>query len=259
MTVLAFDIETVPDVAAGRRLLELGDLPDADVAEAMFQHRRQQTGGSEFLPHHLHRVVAISCAMRSRDAFKVWSVGEPDSTETELVQRFFEGIERYSPDLLTWNGSGFDLPVLQYRALFNRVDAARYWETGEADQSFRWNNYLSRFHWRHTDLMDVLAGFQARASAKLDEVAQLCGFPGKLGMDGSQVWPAFRDGRIAEVRDYCETDALNTFLIGLRFDRMRGRLDDAELAAEERLVRETLARDGRPHLTEYLAAWPEAR
>jgi predicted PolB exonuclease-like 3'-5' exonuclease len=259
MTVLAFDIETVPDVAAGRRLLGLTGLGDAEVAEAMFQHRRQQTGGSDFLQHHLHRVVAISCAMKTRDAFKVWSVGEPGSSEAELLTRFFEGIEKYTPDLVSWNGSGFDLPVMHYRALFNGVEAARYWEMGEGDQSFKWNNYISRFHWRHLDLMDVLSGFQARATAKLDEVAQLCGLPGKLGMDGGQVWPAVRDGRIAAVRDYCETDALNTYLLALRFDRMRGHLDAAGLAAEERRVREALARDGRPHLVEYLAAWPEAR
>jgi predicted PolB exonuclease-like 3'-5' exonuclease len=257
MTVLAFDIETVPDVAAGRRLLGLTGLDDAEVAEAMFQHRRQQTGGSDFLQHHLHRVAAISCAMKSRDQFRVWSVGEPGSSEAELLTRFFEGIEKYSPDLVSWNGSGFDLPVMHYRALFNGVEAARYWEMGEGDQSFKWNNYISRFHWRHLDLMDVLSGFQARATAKLDEVAQLCGLPGKLGMDGSQVWPAVRDGRIGAVRDYCETDALNTYLLALRFDRMRGHLDAAGLAAEERGVREALAKDGRPHLVEYLAAWLE--
>lgn len=257
MPVLAFDIETVPDVAAGRRLLGLADLSDGEVAEAMFQRRRQQTEGREFLPHHLQRVVAIACAMKTRDGFKVWSVGEPDSDEAELVRRFFDGLEKFTPDLVSWNGGGFDLPVLHYRALFHGIEAARYWETGDGDQAFRWNNYLSRFHWRHLDLMDVLSGFQARATAKLDEVAQLCGLPGKLGMDGSQVWPAVRDGRIAEVRDYCETDALNTYLLALRFDRMRGRLDATELAAEERLVRDALVRDGRAHLREYLAAWPE--
>jgi predicted PolB exonuclease-like 3'-5' exonuclease len=257
MTVLAFDIETVPDATAGRRLLGLTGLSDAEVVEAMFQHRRQQTGGSDFLPHHLHRVVAISCAMRTRESFRVWSVGEASSSEAELLTRFFEGIEKYTPDLLSWNGGGFDLPVMHYRALFNGVEASRYWETGDGDQSFKWNNYIARFHWRHLDLMDVLSGFQARATAKLDEVAQLCGLPGKLGMDGAQVWPAVRDGRIQAVRDYCETDALNTYLLGLRFDRMRGQLDAAGLAAEERRVREALVKDGRPHLAEYLAAWPE--
>lgn len=255
MSVLCFDIETVPDVAAGRRLFGLDGCTDAEVAAAMFQWRRQQHG-SEFLPHHLHRVVAIAVSLRTREGFKVWSLGEPDSDEAELLRRFHAGLERYSPDLVSWNGTGFDLPVMNYRALLHGVVAARYWETGEHDQSFKWNNYLSRWHWRHTDLMDVLAGWEPRARAPLDHIAQLCGLPGKLGMDGGQVWGAFQAGALDRIRDYCETDVINTWLVHLRFERLRGRLDAAELAAEEAVVRDSLAADGRAHLREYLAAWP---
>lgn len=257
MTLLCFDIETVPDVDAGRRLFGLEGLADAEVAAAMFQWRRQRQG-TDFLPHHLHRVVAISAALRDRQGFKVWSLGEPDAPEAELVRRFFDGIDRYSPDLVSWNGTGFDLPVLHYRALMHGIAAPRYWETGEGDQGFRWNNYLSRYHWRHTDLMDVLAAWQPRAAAPLDHVAQLCGLPGKLGMAGDQVWDAWQAGRRDAIRDYCETDVINTYLLHLRFERLRGRLDAAECAAEEAVVRAALARDGRPHLVEYLAAWPAA-
>jgi len=255
MTVLAFDIETVPDVAAGRRLLGLDGLDDAGVAEALFQ-RRRQASGNDFLPHHLQRVVAISCAMRSREGFKLWSIGDPGASEAELVQRFFDGVERFTPDLLSWNGTGFDLPVLHYRALFHRVRAARYWELGEGDREFKFNNYLNKYHWRHTDLMEALAGFEPRARASLDEVAQLCGLPGKLGIGGAKVWDAVQAGEFGAVRAYCECDVLNTYLIGLRFDLMRGALDASELAAEEGVVRDALARDGRAHLLEYLAAWP---
>ena len=103
------------------------------------------------------------------------------------MQRFFDGIEKYTPQLVSWNGSGFDLPVLHYRALVHGIPGCCYWDTGENDREFKFNNYLARFHARHTDLMDVLAGYQNRAWAPLDEIAQLCGLPGKLGMDGSQV------------------------------------------------------------------------
>jgi hypothetical protein len=257
MNVLTFDIETVPDTDFGRRYLELGDLVDEQVAQAMFARRREQTG-SDFLPLHQQRIVAISCAFRSRDGLRLWTLGEPGSGEAELVARFFEGLERYSPDLVSWNGSGFDLPVLHYRALRHGVAAARYWEIGDADTAFRYNNYLNRFHWRHLDLMDVLACYQARASARLDEVAVLLGLPGKLGMSGADVWDAWRAGRVAAVRDYCETDVLNTWLIYLRFERLRGRLTAEEVAAEEARVVETLTRDGRPHLLEFLAAWKRA-
>lgn len=256
MNVLVFDIETVPDVAGGRRLLGLPDtLDDASVAEAMFQKRRQRTG-REFLPHHQQRVIAIAAVLRSGDRFRVWSLGDEDADEAELIHRFFDGIERFTPDLVSWNGGGFDLPVLHYRALLHGVSAPRYWDTGDDDTAFRWNNYLNRFHARHTDLMDVLAGYQGRAVAPLDDVAALCGFPGKLGMSGDRVWSEFLDGRLAAIRAYCETDVVNTWLVWLRFQLMRGRLDATGYAAEVARTRDALAETGAPHWDAFLAAWP---
>jgi predicted PolB exonuclease-like 3'-5' exonuclease len=252
--VFAFDIETVPDVEFGRRLHGLDGLTDKQVGYVMQTRQREQTG-SEFLSLEQQRVVAISIAMRSRDGFRVWSLGEPDSTEEELVRRFFDGIERLSPTLVSWNGSGFDLPVLHYRALRHRVQAHRYWEMGDEDQAFRWNNYLGRFHWRHTDLMDVLAGYQGRGRVGLDKMAQLLGFPGKLGMSGDQVWDAHLAGRTDDIRNYCETDVINTFLIYLRFELMRGRLTPEEHDREVDLVRQALRESPRPHLQEYAHAW----
>lgn len=252
--VLAFDIETVPDVEFGRRLHGLAGLSDKQVGYVMQTRQREQTG-SEFLSLEQHRVVAISVGMRSRDGFRAWSIGDPDSSESELVRRFFDGIERYTPTLVSWNGSGFDLPVLHYRALRHGIQAHRYWEMGDEDQSFRWNNYLSRFHWRHVDLMDVLAGFQGRGRVRLDSMAQLLGLPGKLGMKGEDVWAAYLDGRAADIRNYCETDVLNTYLVYLRFERMRGRLDAAEHERECDLVRDWLGASDKAHLQEFLAAW----
>ena len=216
--------------------------------------RLQQTG-SDFLPLHLQRVVAISVAFRSGDSFRVWTLGDRDADEGEIIGRFFEGIERYSPELVSWNGGGFDLPVLHYRALKNGIQAPRYWETGDTDRDFRYNNYLSRFHWRHLDLMDVLAGFQPRGRASLDQIAVMLGFPGKLGMSGDKVWQCWLDGGIDDIRDYCETDVVNTFLVYLRFEYLRGNLDDKELDKEFELVRSTLKDLDRPHLNEFLDAW----
>lgn len=89
------------------------------------------------------------------------------------------------------------------------------WATAISPDSrdFKWNNYLSRYHMRHCDLMDVLAMYNGRANAPLDQMAKLCGFPGKMGMDGSKVWDAFQQGQLQEIRDYCETDAANTYLM----------------------------------------------
>ncbi|MBI3547165.1 MAG: 3'-5' exonuclease [Gammaproteobacteria bacterium] len=255
MNILAFDIETVPDVDAGRRLYGLEGLNDKDTAQAMFAKRREKTGDSDFLRHPLHRIVAISAVLRQNDSLRVWSLGEANSTEAELIRRFYDGVERYTPTLVSWNGGGFDLPVLHYRSLLHGISAARYWENGADDQSFRYNNYLSRYHERHTDLMDVLAAYQPRATAPLDEIAQLLGLPGKLGMHGSEVWDQFQAGKIGEIRDYCETDALNTYLIYLRFELMRGNLDGAGWQRETDLARKTLREANKPHLNAFLAAW----
>lgn len=256
MHCFAFDIETVPDVEFGRRMWDLEGLSDADVGTAM-QFKRQQQTGSDFMPLHQQRVVAISVALRTADTFRIWSLGDENADEAEIIRRFYDGIERYTPELVSWNGSGFDLPVLHYRALRHGIQAARYWETGDNNRDFRYNNYLSRFHWRHIDLMDVLAGFQPRGRASLNEMAVMLGFPGKLGMSGDKVWDCWLEGGIEEIRNYCETDVLNTYLVYLRFEYMRGNLDKAELEREYALVRETLESMDQPHLHEFAEAWAQ--
>jgi len=258
MNTLVFDIETVPDVELGRRLYDLADLSDAEVAKAMAA-KQKQARQTDFLPPPQQRVVAISVLLRSRDAFKIFSLGDEQSQERELVQRFFDGLERYTPTLVSWNGSGFDLPVLAYRALRHGVNAHRYWEVGEADRDFRYNNYLSRYHWRHIDLMDVLSGYGASGRASLETVAQLIGLPGKLGIGGANVWAAYQRGELAAIRDYCETDVLNTYLIYLRFQLTRGELDPVSYQKEIEVVEAKLAESDRLHLKEYLELWKTTR
>ncbi len=254
---LVFDIETVPDISGLRALNELdARVSDAEVAEMAFQLRRQKTG-SDFLQHHLQRIVAISCVLREGDNFKVWSLGDKDEDEGTIIQRFFDGIEKYTPQIVSWNGSGFDLPVLHYRGLIHGVVSPRYWDQGEDDRDFKWNNYISRYHSRHLDLMDLLAMYTGRANAPLDELAKLIGCPGKLGMDGSKVWDAFQQGQIEEIRNYCETDVANTWLVFLRFQMMRGILTRADYQKECELVRSELGKIDQPHWKEFLAAWPD--
>jgi len=258
--ILAFDIETAPDCSGLRSLYGLDPaLSDKDVAEIAFQ-RRRTAANHDFLPLHQHRVIAIACALREGDGFRVWSLGTPEDGEAELIQRFFDGIEKYTPQLVSWNGGGFDLPVLHYRGLVHGVSAPRYWDQGEAHlyndgRDFKWNNYISRYHARHLDLMDLLALYQPRNNVPLDEMAKLIGFPGKLGMDGAQVWGAYLEGRLREIRSYCETDAANTYLLFLRFQLLRGVFDSAQYQREIELVRATLTKSAETHWREFLQAW----
>jgi len=252
---LVFDIETIPDIAGLRRLYRLpAALADTDVLAWATQQRRIATGG-EFLPLHLQRVVAIACALREGNAFRVWSLGEASDPEPELIRRFYDGVDRYTPQLVSWNGGGFDLPVLNYRALIHGVTAAKFWDWGDDDRDFKFNSYLGRYHTRHLDLMDVLAMYQPRAFVGLDAMARLAGFPGKLGMDGAEVYAAYQAGRHDEIRRYCETDVMNTYLLYLRFQQLRGTLSAGQYAAEVSLAREKIAATGQAHWQEFIAAW----
>lgn len=259
--ILAFDIETIPDIHAIRLLNGLpDDLSDAETAEFAFQQRRTQTG-HDFMPHHMHQIVAISCCLRWGDKIHIGTLGNTDSSEVDIIFDFFKLIEKYTPQLVSWNGGGFDLPVLHYRALIHGIAAARYWDIGDGDFSdsrdFKWNNYINRYHNRHCDLMDLLALYQARANAPLDDLAKLCGFPGKLGMDGSQVWQTYQNGGIQSIRDYCETDAANTYLVFRRFGLMNGTLNKHEYYQEINKFK-TYIQDlstEKPHWHEFLEAW----
>jgi len=253
--LLVFDIETVPDVAGIRRIHDIGDAVDDAGVLDWFVQRRRATTGSDFAPLYLQKVVAIACAMRDAAGIRIWSIGDPGDAEPELIRRFFDGIEKYTPQLVSWSGGGFDLPVLNHRALIHGITASRYWDWGDDDKEFRFNNYLARFHTRHLDLMDVVAQFQPRASAGLDAMARLCGFPGKLGMDGGAVGAAIAAGRITDVRSYCECDVLNTYLVYLRFRLMRGEMDAGEYAREVSLVRERIGASDAVHWRAFIAKW----
>lgn len=249
LPTLVFDLETVPDVRSLRSLD--ASLPEDDnQAVIKVMEDRLQKYGNSFLPHYLHRIIAISCVYRDDKKFLVRSLSTNDN-EYELVQTFFSIIDKRLPTLVSWNGSGFDLPVLHYRALFHGITSAKYWDLGECDRSFRYNNYINRYHFRHIDLMDLLASYQSKANAPLDILSRLCGFPGKLGMDGSQVWDSYQRGKLEDIRSYCETDVVNTYLLFCRFQLIRGFLNKKEYKDEIDYVFSSLSEMKDEHWQKY--------
>ena len=234
-SVVTFDIETIPDEK---------------------HHQSDQFPKVLF-----HRVVAISYLRANVEmvagspVFRVEALrsgGEVGFTEEQLVKGFFAFIEKTKPRLVTFNGRGFDLPVLKYRALKFGVSAP-WLSQGEG----KWDNYGQRYavNW-HLDLMDALSEFGASKAASLDEICALLGIPGKLGMDGSQVKGAIEADRIEDVRNYCEMDVLSTYLVFLRYALLRGEIDPAGHKASVENVWNFLAEGGRPnHLKNYLTAW----
>jgi len=279
--LFVFDIETVADPVAGGRLLDMQGAPEAEIAAALRAYHRERTEGkSDFLRQPFWQVVAISYAyvevsgnptLWGRDT--VWegcdyrlkgvaSIGSEASSEAELVGHFFAFLERklgegHRPCLVSWNGRGFDLPVLRYRAMHHGLTAAPLFRAGD-----RWANYNSRYSldW-HCDLQEATSEFGAAARCRMDEVAALVGAPGKIGVDGSQVESLYRSGERAAIRAYCETDVVNTYLIYLRWALLTGQTTAAGLAAAEAEVAAYLTREGetRPHLAEFRSAWERVR
>jgi len=256
--VLVFDIESIPDIAGLRALRgESAEASDEQVYAAWLAERKEK-GQSDFMPLHLQRILVISVVFRNAEGLRIHSFVDRDgASEGKVVQTFFNSIEKHQPQLVSWNGSGFDLPVLHYRGLRHGVEASKYWDMGEDDREYKWNNYISRYHMRHLDLMDLLAMYSPKNNAPLDAMAKLCGFPGKLGMDGSQVYAQYLAGQTDDIRRYCETDVMNTYLVYCRFQKMRGGLTEAEYEQEITYVKETLGNlaPTESHWDEYLRAW----
>ena len=251
--ILVFDLETIPDCPGIRRIHGLPDeLPDRDVAEVAFQKRRvQSSGASDFLPVHLHRVAVISCVLRNDDGLRIFSIGEPEVGEAAAIQRFFDGIGKYQPQLVSWNGRNYDLPVLVSRGLAHGVGAACFWDTSDDN---KYSNYVNRFHDRHCDLMDVLSLYGGRG-APLDDLARLAGFPGKLGVGGGAVWESYLAGGIEAIRNYCEADTVNTYLLYLRFQLMRCTYTREQYESELALLRSAIEKRSEPHWREFLSLW----
>lgn len=243
--ILTFEIQTVPDIAGLRSLHGLDTrISDHEVAEMVFQTRRQLTD-SDAMPAHLQRVVAIACTLQHGEHFKVWSLGDAAEDEAHLIQRFFDGIEKYSPQLVSRQGS-LSLSVLHLRGLIHGVQCQRYWEMRASEVKL---SHATRY----LDLMDLLA--LQHTDIPLNDLAKLIGLPSKQGLNDHAVWTAYQNGQLADIRHTCETDVLNTALLFTRFQMMRGILSREAYQQTGERVRSELQKLNAPHLNAYLAAW----
>ncbi len=277
--LLVFDLETIPDLELARKLWP--DVPedDAEAKKLVLDTFRERNGGrSDFPAPAFHQIVAIGCLLADIEPMeggrgesyhfkKLGCIGRCDDngfdSEPELVRQWFDYAAQQAGHgvplrLVSFNGRGFDLPVLKLRALKYGIDANWLFNSGD-----KWSNYGSRYDntW-HVDLADVLADYgAARGAPKLDEVCTLIGLPGKLDVSGAHVADMYAEGRLRHIRDYCETDILNTYLLYLRWQRLAGVLSPEALQKEEDALRLFLDREGgdkAPHLRDFAAAWPEA-
>jgi predicted PolB exonuclease-like 3'-5' exonuclease len=218
--VMVWDLETVPDLDGYARANNLLGKTPEEIRSAM---------GDGFPKLIYHSIICIGALVASRTAngYEVQVVGAPhvgQRTEKELIESFVNRIGQVSPQLVSFNGCAFDLPVLRYRAMTHRVFAP-----GMHNRA-----YYHRYTDDNVDLCDVLSSFSHGARVKLDELSRIMGLPGKPeGLDGSQVEAYFKAGRIQEISDYCRSDVINTYRLWLRHELYRGRLDGKQFEFSE--------------------------
>ena len=236
--VIVWDLETVPDLRGFSAANDLDGKSDDEVSEAM---------GDRFPKHIYHSIVCIGALIAHRndnDHWEVSALGAPhvgERSEKELIASFVHKIAELTPQLVTFNGNSFDLPVLRYRAMINAIAAP-----GLSARS-----YFNRYTEDAIDLCDVLSSFNSQAKATLHEVCRVMGLPGKPdGIDGGEVYKYFREGRIQKIADYCETDIVNTYRVWLRHELFRGRLSLIQFQFSEQKLGEFIkARsNAKPHL-----------
>ena len=164
-----------------------------------------------------------------------------DRTEKQLITSFVDKITELSPQLVTFNGNSFDLPVLRYRAMINKVAAP----------GLSARPYFNRYSDDALDLCDALSSFNSQSKATLDEISKVMGLPGKPdGIKGSEVERYFREGRVQDIADYCETDIVNTYRVWLRYELFRGRLSPNDFETSEQELATFLKgkEDAKPYL-----------
>lgn len=252
--ILVFDIETIPDTATGKRLYpELADLPDDQATERLIALREAQTEGNPFMPLAMHQVACLSVLWVAGGKMTLKSLSLNTHSEAEILQTFFNAMDKL-PTLVSWNGKGFDIPVMTYRALQQGLSAPKLFaQTGE----MKYNNYTNRYHDRHTDLMVKLA--MGSTPQKLDIVASVCGFAGKGDTDGYDVVPMVQAGEWDKLTTYCESDVLNTWLLYLRYQRLVGALTPDQAEQWEQQTRTYLhsltQADGTHRHDKFLQGW----
>ncbi len=265
-SLFVFDIETIPDVLAAKNLLNLTEISDQEAIKALVDYHLKITDGKNgFLRQPFHQVVAISFLQaeitKNNDGSEnyllkeIRSGGKIESGEKELIQGFFDYLKKQPPRFVSFNGKNFDLPVLKYRAIKYGISAPWLYKMGD-----KWNNYNQKYslNW-HCDLVDAFSDFGSSARVKMNELCAVFNLPGKLGIDGSMVENYYNQGKLAEIRNYCETDVINTYLLYLHYQHHNGSLSEAGFNQARTDLSNYLSNQGKTkhHLQEFLKNWQE--
>jgi predicted PolB exonuclease-like 3'-5' exonuclease len=250
---LIVDTESVPD---GRLLgkVKYADQSLTDeqaVARAQAEAREQSRTGSDFIPVSFQVPVSVCVIRVGADLMlqKITCLGAPDYRPRDIVKQFWYGITHFKrAKLVTFNGRGFDLPLLELAAFRYRESCGQaYFAAGR-----------KRFDSNHLDLLDWFNNSGAtRHVGGLNLLAKLLGKPGKMGVSGDQVYEMHRAGKLCDINDYCMCDTLDTYFVFLRTRVMTGELPgEEEHQLVERAKSWLASKVGElPGLEKYLATW----
>jgi 3'-5' exonuclease len=222
---LVLDIETVLD-------------PELPIVEA------NERDGLPAPPHHEIVCIGVLWLAADHSVRRLGIIGE-GKAEPGILEDFCQFMDRHRPTMVTFNGRGFDLPVIVSRCLKHAQPFSYYFR--DKDVRYRFSAF------GHLDLMDYLSDFGAAKRSSLNVIAKLCGMPGKVGVDGKDVGPMIHAGRIAEVQNYCLCDVVQTAAVFLRTQVLRGELNrDEYLDATQSLMN---AASADPRLVAVSGAW----
>jgi Predicted 3''-5'' exonuclease related to the exonuclease domain of PolB. len=237
VSYLIFDVETVGD----GDLISRVKYPDEGLsaAEALRRFRDEliEQTGKDVLP--VTFVLPISVAVvKVSNEFELLDVAvldDPHYRPHVITQGFWQGWRHYGrPTFVTFNGRGYDLPVLELAAFRYGLPLADWFNVHAPSYEQLRNRYHKT---AHLDLMDLFSNFGAtRISGGLNLLANLIGKPGKTGVDGSQVQDMYDAGKVQEINDYCRGDVLDTYFVFLRTRVLLGQIS---LEREQELVEQT--------------------
>ncbi|OFW79826.1 MAG: 3'-5' exonuclease [Alphaproteobacteria bacterium RIFCSPLOWO2_01_FULL_40_26] len=260
-----FDIETIPDLNAARNLLDLQNATKEELRHDLIKYHLNITDQkNSFLRQPFHQIIAISFLeaeiernFNGQEIYHITDIrsgGDLSSSEADLVKGFFSHLKKHLSRLVSFNGKNFDMPVLKYAAMKHSVEAAWLYKSGD-----KWNNYNQRYSldW-HCDLAEAFSDFGASAKVKMNELCAAFGLPGKIGVDGSMVTQLYDEGKLQEIRDYCETDVINTYLLYMIYQHHNGSISHDSFVKCKKNLRQFLEKKSaeKSHFAEFLKLWP---
>ena len=259
--LFVFDIETIPDISAAKKLLKLENAKEKEVRKALEQYHLELTNQkSSFLRQPFHKVLTIGFLeaniVRDFDGNEFYKIveircgGESNTQESDLIKGFFSHLKKIQPRFVSFNGRNFDLPVLKYAAMKHNIEAGWFYKLGD-----KWNSYNQRYSldW-HCDLADAFSDFGASARVKMNELCAAFDLPGKIDVDGSQVLQLFDDNKIDEIRNYCESDVINTYLLYLIYQHHCGNMSNESFTKSKKDLKDFMQNKSasKPHFLEFI-------